>query len=621
MFSNAAENITSNTEVPFNVLAKLQTANASNDTYKKTRKIMCSESVSKQDKEGIISLYEALVPRRELKLMQLKVIHEEFPTFEDIDIDMIIKEAFPRFEETIGTKNFAKVKKYFGIGCKANKRINSKEIEEFISRLRTIENAQYYICGYKDLIVKVANLLDTREEDYSNLVKAKIVRLYAVLHLGYYYFAEDFACFGVGENQSYRIDYTKLENNNKMGFYPEELFALYMSKFSETPNQNILYEMIVFEFENIRDEKTLKEVLEFAELDIEKGSFISINEANPYQNFGKIRGIKRKLHYEMGFFPLEIFSMKEFTEKVDWGALFTVYKILRTNELEELKKVEKPCIKFEGSRVFNSTCLCYEVTENNFIGGEVERRRLIRAVELFAGKSLTLYLNQSIKTRKTLKRPKKYNIGQFISAIKFANKAKLVESTTIERDFEIADKLLKMDKESVLTRYGFGEVTIEEVKSKLGIDEAFEFEFFGIKPKIDHKEVIVNFAIANGYVKSREEIDFELIETLIISGNEEFIEQYNSGEIDDKNFKKQIGFNEDFSQMFFNLSKVDIASIEEKLLEVKKSTVGKKKIDHNLKLIVLLYCYIMDGQVACGPKKRVPKRNKALKTSNLKGLV
>ena len=313
--------------------------------------------------------------------------------------------------------------------------------------------------------------------------------------------------------------------------------------------------------------------------------------------------------------------MKEFSEKLDWGALFTIYKILRTNELEELQQVEKPCIKFEGSRVFNSTCFCYEVAEDNFIGGAIERRRLIRAVELFAGKSLILYLRQSLKTRKVLKRPKKYNIGQFISAIKFANEANLVEATTIERDFEIADKLLKMDKGSALTKYGLGELTIEEVKSKLGIDEAFEFEFFGIKPKIDHKEVIAKFAITNGYVESKEDIDFELIENIIISGNEGLIEQYNSGEIDDKSFKKQIGFNEDFSGMFFSLSKIDIASIEEKLLEVKKSTIGKKKFDHNLTLLVLLYCYIMDGQITCGPKKRVPKRNKALKTSNLKALV
>lgn len=622
--NNTVKNKTNNTEVAVNLLANFQAANVSNNTYKTTRKIICSTSISKQDKEGIISLYEALVPRKELKLMDLRAIHQVFSEFENIDVDMILKEAFPKFEETIGEENFAKVKKYFGIGgCKPNKNMKSKEIEDLISRLRTIENAQYYICGYKDLIIKVANLLDENEEEYSNLIKAKLVRLYAALYLGYYYFTEDFACFG--SDKKIRVDYAKLQNNNKMGFYPEELFVLYMSKFSETPNKNILYEMILFELSHIKDKKILKEVLEFSELDIENGKFVSLNKANPYQNFGKIRGLKMKLHYEVGYFPIEIFGMKEHAEELDLASLFTIYKILRTNELKELKEIEIPCVKFEGSRIYKSTYLCYEVTEKNFIGGEIERERCIRAFELFAGKSLTLYLRQSLKTRKELKRPKKYNMGQFLSAIKFVNEAKLVEATTIERDFEIADKLLKMDKEGTLTRYGFGEISIQEVKSKLGIDEAFEFEFFGLKPKIDHKEVIAKFALKNGYVESESEIIEEnnqkLIENLVIYGNEEFIEQYNSGEIDEKNFKEQIGFNEDFSEMFFNLSKVDVTLIEEKLLEVKRSTIGKKKFDSKFKLIILLYCYIMDGQIACGPKNRVPKRNKALKTSILKTLV
>ena len=128
----------------------------------------------------------------------------------------------------------------------------------------------------------------------------------------------------------------------------------------------------------------------------------------------------------------------------------------------------------------------------------------------------------------------------------------------------------------------------------------------------------MNFAIQNGYAECEEKISTDLIENVIISGNEELIERYNSGEISDEQFERKLGI-EELTEMFFDLSKIDISSIEENLLEVKKTTAGRKKIQN--KMIVLLYCYIIEGQIACGPKNRVPKRNKALKTSILKTLI
>ena len=186
------------------------------------RKIKCTAEISKADKEGIISLYEALVSRKEIKKMRLDIIRKHFPTFEDIDIDMIREKAFPEFERTIGKENFKKVKQYFGIECKKKKN-DAREVENLLSKLRSIENAQYYICGFSDLLTKCANLLDTNKE-YSVMIKAKIVRMYAVLFLCYIYFVED---IGYGGDRDKR----KAEMNNKLGFYPEELFILYVSIF------------------------------------------------------------------------------------------------------------------------------------------------------------------------------------------------------------------------------------------------------------------------------------------------------------------------------------------------------------------------------------------------------
>lgn len=616
--NNTVQNKTEKKEVPVCVLA-----NPTNVTSKKVREVICEDWVSKQDEEGITAFYEALVPRKEVALMQLKAIHEIFPTFDDIDVHMILK-GFKNFEETIGEQNFAKVKRYFGIGCKANKKMNSKEIEDLISRLRTIENAQYYICGYKELISKLASLLEGDEEyKYTALEKAKIVRMHAVLFLGRFDFAEDFSYYGTGKDKTIKINYDLLESNNKRGFYPEELFILYLSKFSKAPKKSIFFDSILFELSELKDNRILNKVLEFSELSIRNGKFVSVNKANPYQTFGKVRNIKQEIYYEPLECPNEFFSTKHLAEKIDWGTLYTMYRILKTYQLDELKKVERTYIKFEGSRLVNTKWPYYEVTPNNYIGGELEKERYIWIVELFATKGLSMYLRYDLKTFKKLRKPKKYNIGQFISAIKFANEAELVRGpTTIERDFEIAEKLTEMDKKCILPRYAFNEFSIEEVKSMLQIDETLEFEFFGIKPKIEHKDVIAKFALENGYIESEDEINEEdnqnLIQELIISGNEELIERYSSGEIDEEKFKKKLGISEEFAEMFFNLSKVDIASIEEKLLEVKKSTVGKKKFGNDLKLLGLLYCNIMERQIACGPKKRVPKGNKALKPSNLR---
>ena len=613
---STAENKTNNSKGPLNVLANL-----GDFTPKKTRQIICKQSVSKRDEEGIVEFYEAMVPRKELSFMDLNSIHKFFPTFDDIDIQMIIEEGFPKFEETIGVQNFAKVKKYFGIGCNAKKNQNNlKEINDLLSKLRTIENAQYYICGFKELISKLANLLEDGEE-YTDIEKAKIIRMHSVLLFGYCFFVEDFVCIGTGESKRISIDYTKVERNNKRGFYPEELFVLYMSKFIETPEKSVFYDSICFELSQVEDRKLVNEILNFSELNLKNGKFISVNEANPYQTFGKIRGIKSKIHKEPEVYPMEFFSVKSMTEKFDLGGLYSMYKILKTHQLEELKKVEQDFVKFEGSRIYKSKHICYEVLPENYICGEFERKRFIRLVEILSSKGLTMYLRNSLKTQEKFKKPRKYNMGQFMGAIEFVNEANLVKETSVQRDFEIANMLIKMDKGDILSKYLSGEITIEEVKSKLKIDEAFEFEFFGIKPKIEYKDVISNFALQNGYVGSKEEIDIELVENVIIPGNEELIEQYNSGELDEKKFKKKLGLISGFSEMFFKLSSVDISAIEERLLEVKKSTVGKKKFDHSLKMLVLLYCYIVEGQIACGPKNHVPKRNKALKPSNLKTLI
>ena len=579
-----------------------------------TRRIICSNSVSKSEREAIIRFYEALVPRKELAKMRIDLIKQRFPTFDNIDINMIIEEAFPKFEKTIGVKNFAKVKKFFGIGCKVDKNQNSKEIEVLLAQLRTIENAQHYICGYKELIHKIANLLEGGEE-YNDIEKTKIIRMYSILFLCYIYFIEDLKCTD-------QINRTQLINNNKMGFYPEELIVLFVSRFTEIPEKNIFYDSIIFEFKQIKDKKVLKEILEFSELDYQDGRFYSVNQANPYQNFAQIRKLKQEIHDEPVISPIELFGIMKFARQIDFADLYTMYKELISYELEKFKRAERKFERFAGSTIVEDKYFCYEILPQQYIAGEREKKRVIQLVELLAQKNLTMILDSELETGKELtnkKKAKEYNVRQFLSAIKLAKDANLISETTVIRDFEIADALIKRDKRrNVLSKYFIGTVTIEEAKAKLGIDETFEYEFFGIKPKVNHKAVLMKFAIQNGYVDGEDKIPLTLVEEVIISGNEEVIERYNSAEINDKEFESMLGI-EGFAEMFFDLSKVDISSIEEILLKEKKTTAGRKKIKN--KMIVLLYCYIIEGQIACGPKNRVPKGNSALKPSNLKAHI
>lgn len=582
----------------------------------KTKRVICSSNISKSDQDGIIRLYEALVPRKEMGKMNIKIIRKFFPTFEDINIEMIVEEAFPMFEKTIGIENFAKVKKFFGIGGKVNRKQNSNEIEILLSKMRSIENAQYYISGYKELVCKIAKLLEGGEQ-YTDIEKTKIIRMYAVMFLCAIYFIEDLS-------HDTQIDRVQLMSNNKYGFYPEELFILFVSRFLELPEENIFYDSIIFEFNQIRDKKILREILEFAELDYKDGRFFSATVANPYQNFAQVRKIKQKIHTEPVITPIELFGVKKFARQVDFADLYGIYKEITTHNLDYFNKVERDFERFEGSRVIQDKYFCYEIKPDQYISGEKEKARLINLFEIFAKKDLTLILDSDLKTGQEFsdkRKSKEYNIRQFLAAIKFVKDVNVGETTLI-RDFEIANELIKRDrKRGILSDYFEGLISIEDVKTKLKIDKTFEFEFFGIKPKIDHIEVFVNFAIQNGYASSKDSITLELIENVLLPSNEELVEQYNSGEIGINKFEEKLGFNSNFAEMFFDISKIDINAIEAELLETKKSSVGKKKLPHNLKMLVLLYCYVVEGQINCGAKNRVPKRNKALKTSILKTLV
>ena len=77
---------------------------------------------------------------------------------------------------------------------------------------------------------------------------------------------------------------------------------------------------------------------------------------------------------------------------------------------------------------------------------------------------------------------------------------------------------------------------------------------------------------------------------------------------------------EEFAEMYFNLKKVEIEKIESFLQDLKRAQTKSDKM-RKYATLIKLYCYLVDEKVKCGPKNKVPKGNKGLKTSNLKSLI
>ena len=187
-------------------------------------------------------------------------------------------------------------------------------------------------------------------------------------------------------------------------------------------------------------------------------------------------------------------------------------------------------------------------------------------------------------------------------------------------------KMLALEgAEEIFLKFKREEVAVEDMKALLGIDEEFETNVLQIErcntaeesvsPLID---TVIKLALNNG-IKSEDDINVDLIENVFIRGNEQNIEKFHKGQIDENELKKRIGFEEEFSESYFDTSKIDINAIEAKLQDIKK--YGKKELIHKSKLLISLYCYVVKNGIACGPKTKPAKRNKGLKPEILESLI
>ena len=633
-----------------------------------SRKVIPYDKLNKSESQGVKRLFEALVPN-----------DKSVP----IDEKLIWEEALPAFEEFLGEKRFKKLKRFFGIGfnplCKNI--ADEKEVRIMVGELRTIENARFYLPGFKDLIDRFADRLEGAPEEMDAITRAKVLRMYLVIFCSYYFFIEDFdfvpAMVEVEKEVDGKIVKVKEEqlqtvinraraiSNGTKTFYPEVMFELERLKFDKCGYTTILYDAIVEEVKRLRMDKqrknVCKELLRFAELKYADGTFESVNAVPIGQTYSTVRSLKREVHDEPGVIPFEAFSFKALIPDLFFEDFYTMYKVLKKYTVKELDKKELTLEYIEGSRFAKKPYICYTIVGDNEVGGQNEADRIIWFVEYCADKEFEL---------KSFNGKKKVNVGHYMSAIKFAtDMGYLVYETSVMHDVEVAELLLDMNDPKCFMQYWRGEITKEELREILCITDALESVYFPhlakfavkdeeetaeeiieetpdavidvietaeeiedeVAPAADIQVVsvaaeenpydaIVQFAIENGYVSSEESVSRELIENVVICGNEDKVMKFAAGKIDEATFKKRIGFEEEFAEMYFDLKMVDATSIEAKLLELKR-TLAKSDAMMKSALIVRLYCYLVENEVKCGSKNKAVKRNKSLKPANLKSLI
>lgn len=584
----------------FNVLMRRPTIVPNAKVQTPERKILCREGISKSDKEGVIRLYDALVPGDKTRT---------------VDVTMIVDEAFTIFEETLGETNFKKLKRYFGIGCKPSKMgVRDHEITGLLEQLRTVENAQYYIDGYKQLLEMAAAKLRDAPEDMTMLERAKFVRMYHTIFVGYFFFAQDFRRSFSFQHKCYYldVDFPKAIKNNSLPYHPEEFFTTSKILIESFPDNSLIYDLVCIELTNL-DKKIQKEVLQFAELKVnDDGKLVSVNVAPKYQSFSSIRALKHRVHHEeMGVYPMEVFAYKDKIETFFFDDLYQLYKILRVFPIEKFKVTTKKESYIEGSREVLKDRAYYEVSEEFFVSGQAEINRIVRMIEYLAGIGFKLKTSDG----------KERDMGVYMTVFNFLHAMKYVDvSIEPKKEFDLAELLIERDTTNAIEHYKLGLIDEEQLNERLNIDAAFKKEYFGIETLATPTDVAKDFAVDKGYVSDYSKISSLLIENVVLPGNEEHFTKFAKGEIDEETLKARIGFEESFAEMYFDLSKVDMTAIENQLQDLKR-VMAKKNEMKRWALLISLYCYLVEEQVPCGPKNKVPKRNKGLKPANLKAQI
>ena len=587
-------------------------------------KIIKDVSLNQNDTKALIKLWKLLVPDHEYFIAPCAKI-DTFTDAYTIDLSLMVNEALPAFTKTIGEKRLHALLRHCGYGVKFARPLQQKTLESELACLRTIENAQHYLYGFKHLINNLATHLDDAPEDMDPLTRAKYVRAYFIFFAAGEFFTEELSF----NNGVLGVNYSVCEQISKKNLYPEELFLLYnkMGKTAKIRLSGIEMEL------QLLDPKLKKKVLEMAEL--------STNPSQPTYGtaykFKDFRAVKSLIHQEHCICPLSTFSVKEVFIPKGFQSFMSTLLVLLMHPLSEFETDTRQIRTFENGSIVHKEAkhlvykdsFCGEL----FIGGEKEKERYFNLFKYMADKDINLKgMAYNLETGEPIPD------HEFEWLVYYALTLFAIERKYITHEMSMPDQLAILDKLTefysyddkalamtirvAIEAYWFSDKTSEDAQNLatiMGIDATYEEEKLGIVREKTHEEIILEFAESNNIKINNMDQTLDMINGFWIPNFGDAIAKFAKTK-DENVFKKSIGFDAEYASAYFNLVDVDIKKIQEKLLDLKRYRAKAKEMQAN-GLLIGLYCYLLEGNIPCGPKNRTPERTKALRPENLKAFI
>ena len=145
--------------------------------------------------------------------------------------------------------------------------------------------------------------------------------------------------------------------------------------------KSVFYELILKQLTHI--EKSLfKEALEFAELKLEDEKIISINKVSQnFKTFSNVRNLKTKIFPKSGLIRPELFVMKGFISTADFFAIYEIYKLFKTHNLDSFAQEEEDIEIFEASRFVSRKQTYWQITDEVKVMSEEEVSSFIEGFE------------------------------------------------------------------------------------------------------------------------------------------------------------------------------------------------------------------------------------------------
>ena len=552
--------------------------------------------MSKNEEENVIRFFNALAP--------------ENPSA--IDLPLIVDQGFPVFEKVLGPNKWTKLKKHYCIGFKRAVVLKTHDLNSLLSELRTIENAQFYLHGYRELLEKISKKLTNYPDGMDVVTKCKVLALYTIMIRNTYYFPDDCGII----NQKVDINVILMKSNNKRILLPEELFSLYDYVLNSFLDENVLFDRIMEELE-LFDTRIRKELLSCFGLRYENNTLTSTTALKTC-TYGTLRNIKYALFPTPEAINMDLFFYKDFQQNFDFSEIYQIYKSVQEKPYTAFPEEKFYRFYVSGSEVIKKEFSMYHCGDKLSISGDDELNRIRRFINYSIKHVLKTKVAFTIAGSK-----EEYEmtliVPSFFAFLDFVHEVGYIDySAEASLEFSMYLTFLSQENASeMLKKYISGDLSAKQLCKELNLDSVFK-EDFDIESPCDPLEVIKDFALEQGYVENEECISDALVSAIIVDGNEELITNFAHGQITAEKLANKLKIESGLESMYFSLPAVDSLILENTLLDVKSSRSGDLT-KHSL--TVKLYCYLIDNQVKCGKKPRVIKGNKRLKLSNLKALA